>query len=242
MNQIAYFQVMHLPIRSYLEDFSHLFFPHICEGCGSDILEQQELICQKCLQQLPATGFFFHPDNPVENKFKGHIPIIAGGSGFYFTKNSLLQKLIASLKYFGNKEIGFYLGTLIGKELLQSNRFNTIDVLLPLPLNPRKEKKRGYNQAAEIAFGIAAVFKKPVLEKGLQRIIFTETQTHKNRISRWQNMQGVFATSGNHSLEGKHILLIDDIITTGATLETCGEQILKIQDTRLSIATVGYTI
>lgn len=233
---------MFSPILSYLEDFSHLFFPHICEGCGSDILENNHSICQKCYHELPFTGFFLHPDNPVENKFKGHIPVEKGGSAFYFTKNSLLQKLIVALKYFGNKEIGFYLGSLVGMELMKSGRFEDVDVMVPLPLNPKKEKKRGYNQAAVIAGGIASVWKKPVIEKGLERIIFTETQTHKNRISRWQNMQGVFSASDVRSLEGKHVLLIDDIITTGATLETCGEQLLNIPNTRLSIATAGYTL
>lgn len=233
---------MFSPILSYLNDFSHLFFPHICEGCGSDVLEADHMICQKCLHQLPDTAFFLHPDNPVENKFKGHIRIEAAGSAFYFTKNSLLQKLVIALKYFGNKEIGFYLGTLTGLQLLESKRFDEVDVLVPLPLNPKKEKKRGYNQAAVIASGIASVFKKPVLEKGLERIIFTETQTQKDRISRWQNMQGVFAASADNILQGKHILLIDDIITTGATLETCGEQVLQIPGTKLSIATVGFTI
>lgn len=233
---------MFQPILGRLNELSHLFFPHVCEGCGTDVLDNQEPVCPKCFDELPFTGFFRHFDNPVEDKFKGHIQVAAAGSCFYFTKDSLIHKLVIALKYFGNKEMGYYLGRLTGRELVSSGRFEDVDVLVPVPLNPRKEKKRGYNQAAVIASGIASVWKKPVLEDGISRNIFTETQTQKNRISRWQNMQGVFSSSQTGVLEGKHIMLIDDIITTGATLETCGEQLLKITGTTLSIATVAYTI
>jgi ComF family protein len=146
------------------------------------------------------------------------------------------------LKYRGSKEIGFYLGKLLGNFLINSSRFSNVDVLVPLPLNQRREKKRGYNQATALCNGIASVWNKPVIDKNVIRKVYTETQTHKGRISRWENMDGIFAVKNPAKLENKHILLIDDVVTTGATLEACGSEILKINGTTLSIATLAYTI
>ena len=228
-------------VSSYLNDFAHLFFPHTCEGCGTDTLENDTLLCAACLLQLPETGFISVPDNPVEKIFYGRIKVEAAGSAFYFNQDSLMQHLIKELKYRGNKEVGFYLGKLLGYQLAQTERFNNIDAIIALPLNARKEKKRGYNQAAAIAEGITEIWQKPVLTNSVERKIFTETQTHKDRISRWQSMKDVFAVTNAAALSNKHILLIDDIVTTGATLEACGEKILQIPGAKLSIITVAYT-
>lgn len=229
-------------IPSYLSDFSHLFFPHTCEGCGTDTLENDTLLCAACAIKLPETGFISEPDNPVEKIFYGRINIVNAGAAFYFNKDSLLQRLIKELKYRGNKDAGFYLGKLLGHQLMQTERFNDIDAIVPLPLNPRKERKRGYNQAAIIADGIVSLWQKPVLKQSVERRVFTQTQTHKDRITRWQTMEGVFAVKDKTALEGKHILLVDDIVTTGATLEACGKEMLDITGVKLSIATVAYTI
>jgi ComF family protein len=225
-----------------LNDFTHIFFPHVCEGCGTDVLEHNSILCPECFLKLPDTGFIKKPNNPVEKIFYGRIKVEMAGSAFYFTKHSLLQHLVLQLKYHGNKDIGFYLGKLLGYQLAQTERFNDVDTIIPLPLNPRKERKRGYNQAAVIAEGIASVWYKPVLRDGIQRMVFTETQTRKDRVSRWQTMEGVFETTNDEVLTGRHILLIDDIVTTGATLEACGGKILQAYGTKLSIATVAYTI
>lgn len=229
-------------LSSYFNDLAHLFFPHVCEGCGTDVLNNESLLCAGCFVKLPETGFIKEPNNPVEKIFYGRLKVEAAGSAFYFTKHSLLQHLIFQLKYRGNKDVGFYLGKLLGYQLLQTNRFDDIDVIIPLPLNPRKERKRGYNQAAMIAEGIVEVWKRPIVKDAVQRLVFTETQTHKDRISRWQTMEGVFATSNEAVLKNKHVLLIDDIVTTGATLEACGEKILQVSNTKLSIITAAYTI
>lgn len=229
-------------LNSYLNHFAHIFFPHVCEGCGNDIIEDGSLLCAECLLNLPETNFIGASYNPVELVFYGRIQIEAAGSAFYFTKHSLLQHLILELKYRGNKEIGFYLGKFLGYRLAQTSRFNSVNAIIPLPLNPRKERKRGYNQAALIAEGIASVWPRQVQKNSVQRLVFTETQTHKNRIARWQTMEGVFETIDKESLTNKHLLLVDDIVTTGATLEACGEKLLEVPGTKLSIATVAYTI
>lgn len=233
---------MKLLSNTYLQDFLHLFFPHNCLGCGSEVLQGDSLLCAQCAGQLPETSFLAHATNPVEKIFYGRMPVQNAGSAFYFLKDSLMQHLITELKYKGNKDSGIYLGKLLGNKIKESKRFEDVECIVPLPLNEIKLRKRGYNQAALIAQGIAEIWQKPVHENAMQRIIFTETQTHKDRISRWQTMEAVFAINNKIILEHKHILLVDDIVTTGATLEACGLELLKVEGTKLSIATVAYTI
>jgi ComF family protein len=231
-----------IKLSSYFNDFTHLFFPHVCEGCGTDVLSSESLLCPECFVNLPETNFIKESNNPVEKIFYGRLKVETAGSAFYFTKHSLLQHLIFQLKYRNNKEAGFYLGRLLAYQLMHTTRFDDADVIVPMPLNPRKERRRGYNQAAMIAEGLASVWKRPVVKDAVQRLVFTETQTHKDRISRWQTMEGVFAASNREAIKDKHILLIDDIVTTGATLEACGEKILQVPNTKLSIITAAYTI
>ncbi|GAC1444320.1 MAG: ComF family protein [Sediminibacterium sp.] len=229
-------------LTSCFSDFSQLFFPHNCEGCGTDILRKNDLLCATCRQKLPLTGFFTLPGNPVEKSFYGRLPIEQAGAACYFTKDSLLQHLFIELKYRKNREAGYFLGRLMGYALAEAGRFSAIEALVPLPLNNRKEYQRGYNQAALLCEGIYQVWQKPVLAHAIARIRFTETQTRRNRLNRWQNMQGVFEVTSSTALENKHILLIDDVITTGATLEACGTELLKVKGVKLSLAAAGYTI
>jgi ComF family protein len=231
-----------IALKEWSADFLHLFFPHNCTGCGSDVLENNHQLCLRCRSELPFTNFFAQPGNPVEQIFYGRLPVKNAAAGYFFTKDSLLQHLVMQLKYRGNQEIGVYMGKLLGNELLHSARFSEVDIIIPLPLNPKRERKRGYNQATAICTGIQHVWNRPVMEKAVYRTIFTETQTKKGRISRWQNMDGVFAVGNPAALQGKHILLVDDVVTTGATLEACGAEILKIPGTALSIAALAYTI
>lgn len=229
-------------LKSYINHFSHLLFPHHCEGCGSDVLNEEDILCARCCYQLPETNFFAIPENPIEKKFYGRINFIQAASAYYFTKDSLIQHLLFQLKYHQNKQVGFYFGKKLGYLLMETSRFQDIDVLVPLPLNAKKEAIRGYNQAAIICDGIAAVWKKPILKQAVVRTLFTDTQTHRSRIARWQNMQNVFEVANATALEGKHILLVDDIVTTGATLEACGAAILGVKNTRLSFAAVANTV
>ncbi|WP_242692001.1 ComF family protein [Aridibaculum aurantiacum] len=219
-----------------------MFYPHICTGCGTDILAPDQQLCLHCLNDLPVTNFFGHPGNPVEQIFYGRLNVYQAAAGYFFTKQSLLQHLLIQLKYRGNQEIGYYLGQQLGYLIKAHNAFATVDAMIPLPLNPRKEKKRGYNQATALCNGIAAVTNIPVIDKVVIRKVYTETQTQMGRINRWENMDGVFAVLDEPALQGKHLLLVDDVVTTGATLEACGSEILKVAGTNLSIATLAYTI
>ena len=227
-------------IRHLLADTIHLFYPHNCTGCASDLLPKNELLCARCLHQLPHTGFENEKNNPVENIFIGRIPLHAAYSEFYFSKGQLIQHLIHQLKYKKDKEIGFYLGEIMGLHLLKSERFKNIDYLIPLPLYPDKEFKRGYNQAEVICDGISKGLQVPVQSKNIIRHRFTETQTKKHRTERWKNVSGSFAIKDENKLINKHILLVDDVITTGATLEACCEILKKISGIKISIATLAF--
>src|SRR5436305_9989632 len=182
-------------VKNYIGDFLHLFFPHVCIGCENDVLNDTSFLCAECMHQLPGTGFIAAKRNPVEKIFYGRMKIEHAGSAFYFNKDSVIQNLIVQLKYRSNQQTGNFLGKLLGYELMNSNRFDDVDAMIPLPLNEKKLFKRGYNQSLAIVNGIASVWKKPVIENAVERILFTETQTHKGRTARWQTMEGVFAVT-----------------------------------------------
>jgi len=226
-------------LKTLFSDMVHLLYPHLCTGCGSDLLHEKNLLCIKCISTLPHTGFAFHAGNPAEKIFWGRLPVSAAHSEFFFSKDSVTQQLIHEFKYKNNKAIGFYLGELIGKSLLNSNRFMTIDTLIPLPLFADRERQRGYNQAAILCEGISAITQIPVDTKSTIRQRFTKTQTRKDRTERWQNVDGSFMVKDRSALQGKHLLLVDDVVTTGATLEAFGNAIINAVDVNLSIATLA---
>ena len=223
------------------ESVLHLFFPHVCEGCGTDVLEKEHFLCLKCYSSLPKTDFHLYPNNPIEKIFWGRLPLVNATSQYYFTKNSAMQHLMHQLKYRGNKELGVYLGRLMGHALNQSNRFRFVDALVPLPLFPAQERKRGYNQALVLCEGIAEVLGKPVLKNAITRTTHTDSQTKKNRVQRWQNMEGRFETTNEEMIKGKHLLLVDDVVTTGATLEACGTELLEAENVQLRVATLCFS-
>lgn len=227
-------------LKNIFSSTMHLLYPHICTGCGSDLLGQDNLLCLTCLHDLPHTDFASLQNNQVEKDFWGRINLEAAYSQFYFSKAFLMQHLIHQLKYKGNIKIGFYLGEIMGKTMLESKRFSSLDALVPLPLFAAKEHKRGYNQATVICNGISSVMNIPVLNGAVIRQYATETQTRKHRTERWENVKDSFKVAKPAELNGKRLLLVDDVVTTGATLEACGNAILNATDAKLSIATLAY--
>ncbi|HVF96566.1 MAG TPA: phosphoribosyltransferase family protein [Flavisolibacter sp.] len=223
------------------ESILHLLFPHVCEGCGTDVLQQDHFLCLHCHASLPKTEFHLYPNNPVEKIFHGRLRIQNATAQYYFSKQSRMQHLMHSLKYKGNKDVGIYLGKLMGFALAETAHFQPIDALVPLPLFPSKEKRRGYNQATVLCEGIADVLHKPILTDVVIRTVHTDSQTAKNRVQRWQNMEGRFQLVKPEVIYGKHVLLVDDVITTGATLEACGAELLEAQNVQLSVATLCFS-
>jgi len=228
---------MMIHLKEIKESFLHLLFPHVCSGCGSDLLNEESMLCMRCTDAMPETSFELHANNPIEKRFWGRLQLISAAAQFYFTKESLMQHLMHQFKYKGNKELGLQFGRMMGDQLQRSGRFYA-DALIPLPLFPAKEKRRGYNQATILCNGIAEYLKIPVLDKVISRPQDTETQTKKGRVERWKNIEGKFILKDANAIANKHILLVDDVVTTGATLEACGIELLKAQNTKLSIATL----
>jgi ComF family protein len=178
-------------------------------------------------------------DNPVEKRFRGKAPIFRGTSFFFFQKGSPFQKLLHELKYKGNKEIGEILGRYAAAELLNSPDFCSIDIIIPIPLHPKRFAQRGYNQSEWIGKGLSAVLDKPQDTNTLKRVKQTTTQTKKSVFERFENTEGIFELSGAKELEGKHLLLIDDVLTTGSTLNAAINTLLNIPNVKISIFTLA---
>ena len=223
-----------------LNDFISLIFPQVCASCGNSLYKNEQTICIYCIYHLPKTNFHLDNDNPIAKIFWGRINIHSASAYYGFNKGGKVQHLIHQLKYKGQKEVGFAIGKLYGFELKKSTDFNTIDTIIPVPLHPKKIKKRGYNQSESFAEGLSSSMAVATDFKTLFRAHESETQTKKSRFNRWQNVESIFQLKENKTLEGKHVLLVDDVITTGATLEACAQTLQQISGIKISIATIAY--
>jgi len=220
----------------FIADLFGLLFPRLCGGCGRQLNNGEKAICTHCLYHIPYTDHHLHKDNKVARHFWGKIPVSNAMALCYYQKGNGVQQLIYSLKYRGRQEIGTKIGMLIAEKMLQGGMDTGIDLLIAVPLHQSKERKRGYNQSSSIASGIAGVLKLPVAERLLLRAANTESQTRKGRDNRHQNMQEAFRVPHPQALSGKHILLVDDVVTTGATLEACAIELFRSGVKEISIA------
>lgn len=224
----------------YLDELLCLFFPPLCITCDSRLNSQEEHICWQCWSDLPLSHFDHVAKNKVAQLFWGRVMIERATSFYQYRKGSRYQKLIHYIKYKGLKELGLEAGKRFALQLAETDFFKGIDFLVPVPLHPKKLKERGYNQSEWIALGLAAVSQIPVEADNLFRKVHTATQTRKSRYDRWRNVEGIFSINDPAQLEGRHILLVDDVVTTGSTLEACAWELLKIRGTRVSIATLAF--
>lgn len=226
-------------LKDLASGFTHLFYPRLCEGCSKPLLPEEDTLCLNCnVYFLPRTAYHHIPDNETAMRFAGRVPIAKATSFAYFTPDGLLQHLVHRLKYEDRKDIGLFLGRQLGYDLLQLKWADDIDVIVPVPLHEKKEAERGYNQSALIAEGMSEVLKIPVDNNILKRTRYTESQTQKTRSERLENMQDAFILNAG-ICKGAHILLTDDILTTGATLEAAARALLSSPGIKVSIATIG---
>jgi ComF family protein len=226
--------------QSYVADFVSLLLPELCAACRENLVANEDLICTDCRFNLPFTNFHLQPDNIVAQQFWGKIPLQAAYALYYFAKGGKIQNLMHQFKYKGVKQIGNLLGNIAGGQLNKNDVFSAVDLIVPVPLHKKRMLQRGYNQSACFAEGLAEKLNATVEVNNLVRETATETQTHKSRFARFENMQEVFTIKNPERLINKHVLLVDDVITTGSTLEACGAELLKIKGLKLSIATIAY--
>src|SRR5690606_27775329 len=210
----------------YLGDFVSLVFPQACQACGRSLQRQEHILCTYCRRHLPCTGFHNEDDNDMAKQFWGRVDIRVAASFLYFRKGESVQRLLHRLKYRKQAGIGLYFGKLYGNTLKDLPGFSEADVICPLPLHRERQRKRGYNQSEYFAFGLGQTMHKTVDSTLLVRERRTESQTARSRFDRFLNMKNAFSVPDPRRLFGRHILLVDDVITTGATLTACAAEIL----------------
>jgi len=226
-------------MKSALTDFLNLLFPNLCIVCGENLHKHEQQLCISCRHNIPKTNYHLIVNNPIEKRFWGKVPIQRGTAFFFFQKGSPYQKILHSLKYRGNQEVGELLGKYAAEELLDSADFSTFDVIIPVPLHPKKHKTRGYNQSECIGKGLSKILERPIDTTSLIRIRENTTQTKKSVFERYENTEGIFILQNQNNLTGKHVLLIDDVLTTGSTLEACVRVLIEIEGIKVSIFTLA---
>jgi len=227
-------------LQQWGSDLIGLLFPNLCNACGITLFQSEHLICTKCLFDLPFTDYHIHAENRVAKQLWGRTPFHSAMALLYFRKGAKVQNLIHNLKYNNKTDVGILLGNLLGERLKDSPLYQNIDLIIPVPLHHKKLRSRGYNQSAFIAAGTAEQSGVNFDEAILTRNRATETQTKKSRYNRYENMRGVFEVPNPEFIKGKHILLIDDVITTGATLEACASVLLNNGASKISIAALAF--
>jgi ComF family protein len=239
LQYIQIFSSLNKGIASFADDFLSLLFPRTCEICDNSLYKSEELICTYCLGRLPYTHWHKDIDNPLHAVFWGKISLLGLTAMFYFHKDNIVQKLMHKFKYKGVRELGIYVGKRYGMQLKDVFPFKDVDLIIPVPLHPKKQKMRGYNQSEQFAIGLAQSMNITVVSNNLFRKTESETQTKKTKIERWENVKDIFNVAEPEELEGKHILLVDDVITTGSTLEACASILLAIPRVQISVAAIA---
>ncbi len=223
-----------------LQDFISLIYPRNCIACGNSLFKNEDQICNYCFVNLPKTNFHNQTNNPILNLFYGRVDLQLASSYYLFKKQGSVQKILHSIKYKSNKEVAQLIGYWYGKELLENDLAKSITTIIPVPLHTKKLKQRGFNQSEEFARGIAKGLDVELNTTLLFRKDYTETQTKKNKYERWENVENVFDINHQADLSNQHILIVDDVITTGATIEACCLPLKSIENIKLSVLSIAY--
>lgn len=221
------------------QNLINLFFPKVCLACNYALTDYEEYVCTNCRHDLPVTNFHFDDSDEVKKMLFGRVNLEHATSLFRFQKKGIVQQLIHNLKYKGHQEVGEFLGSWLGAELKRIDDYKKIDVVIPVPLHKKKRKKRGYNQVEKFAKNIATNLNVDYVDSVLIKITNTNSQVKKNRLARWNSKDEIFSAQDLEIINDKHILLVDDLITTGATVEACANQLLKARNVKISLATIA---
>lgn len=224
-----------------LTDLREFFFPRWCLVCGKKLLRDEQAVCLSCMSELPVTGLKHTPGNEMEQLFWGLAPVERASSLFYYAKGGAVAQLLYAMKYRGHRLTCRQMGKLLAEELVPVGFFEGIDYLVPVPLHWMRQRKRGYNQSDWLARGVSLRTGIPVFRTALRRERNNRTQTHYSGYERWENTAALFhVTSKACLLEGKHVLLIDDVLTTGATLVACAAALSGVKGLRISVLTLAW--
>lgn len=226
-------------LKTWFLSFFQLIFPRQCAVCGKLLHEGEEVLCLKCNMDMPRTNYHRLKDNPVERMFWGKVPLERATSYFFYRKGGDYRRILHQLKYGGRKDYGEIMGRFMAAELMPTDFFQGVDVIVPVPLHPRKQQKRGYNQSEYIARGVSAVTGIGMDTSVVVRTKHTDTQTRKFTYERWENVEGIFLLHHPGQFTGKHILIIDDVLTTGATITACADAFQAVEGVRISILTLA---
>lgn len=228
-------------MKSLCSRLLDLIAPRSCAVCGNRLAISEEVICTKCNLHLPRTHYAASAsDNEMARRFWGLLPMERAAALFFYESKSEITHIVLQMKYGNHPEYGFILGRMAAREFQPRQFFEGIGALVPIPLAPNRLRQRGYNQSVEIARGIQSVVHLPLLTDAVRRKAFTESQTHKNRLERNENVADAFERIPTADIRGQHLLLIDDVVTTGATATACGRELLKAQDVRLSVLSLAF--
>lgn len=219
-----------------------LFLPRVCAMCGRALPDRVEFVCTACRWEMPLTGFGSSFDNPVAHKFHGLIPVVNASAYFWFAGGGDVRSMVHAFKYSGNWRYALNAGKWYGAELLEGGLYADVDVIIPIPLHLRRLLKRGYNQSEYIAEGMASVMGIPIDARSVVRSRYNKSQAERRKSERWDNVEGIFAVKRPDKLAGRHILLVDDVLTTGATIISCAQAILdSVPDCRISVAALAVS-
>ncbi len=225
--------------NTLLTDFIALVYPELCIGCREALKHSESMLCLRCENDLPKTHYANHANNSLEKLFWYKTHVTEAAAGYFFLKKSRIQHMIHEFKYRENKDAAIFLGEELGKILSESSRFKNLDCIIPVPLHPKKMRIRGYNQAELLANGISNILEIPVHNDVLFRQTHSDTQTNKGLFNRWTNVKTIFSLGSSSNIENKHVLLVDDVITSGSTIEACANKILQIPHTKVSIVSLA---
>jgi len=224
-----------------LEDFVSLFYPRYCRGCFNSLVKGEDLLCTQCLLEMPKSYYHLQQDNPFYMKFRGRLPVRHVMTLYKFVKEGRVQQVLHALKYKQQPELGEMLGRVYGQDLLEAQFKSSFDLIVPVPLHISRRRIRGYNQSEEFGKGLSSILEVPCDDTYMMRSSKTETQTHKTKLSRWENVSQIFHVVNAEAIAEKRVLLVDDVVTTGATLEACGRALVGAGCRELSIACIAAT-